>query len=228
MIDERPFLDTGTVLRQVLGDLSGLEAVDLGCGAGSVTRQLSALGARVIGIDPSRDAVEAARVEGGGPDYRVGSAEATGLSAATADLVVFSKSLHHVPDVEGALAEARRILRPGGRLVVIEPESPDPFWPVMRWVDDEAPAYARVRQALEELETDGMADGGTLRYATRFRVATPQALLEQMLAIDPSRALAEADRPAYEAAFTHALREDAEGPYLESWERVDVLTKAAQ
>lgn len=228
-MDERPFLKTGTVLRRRLGDLSGLGAVDLGCGNGGVTRRLAALGARVVGLDPSEAALGAARAKGGGPDYRLGSAEATGLAAFSADLVVFSKSLHHVSDVEAALAEARRILKPGGRLAVIEPEAPDPFWPVMRWVDDEAPAYARVRATLDDLaEQADVAATATLRYATRFRVATPAALLRQMLAIDPSRRLAEADRPAFEAAFAEAVRQDEHGPYLVSWERLDVLTMAAE
>ena len=97
--------------------------VELGPGTGANLRYFGR-GARVVAIEPNRAMharlQEAAARRGIQIDVRAASAEATGLPDASADLVVASLVLCTVPDPQGAVAEARRILKPGGRFVCLE------------------------------------------------------------------------------------------------------------
>lgn len=91
---------------------AGSTVVDLGCGTGISTRLLAARGLRVVGIDANADMLEKARAHGG-PEYRRGTAEDTGLASASADLVTVAQAFHWF-ETEAALAEIKRVLRPGG------------------------------------------------------------------------------------------------------------------
>ena len=90
----------------------GSAVVDLGCGTGISTRLLASRGLRVTGIDANADMLQRARAHGG-PEYRLGTAEATGLPGAGADLVTVAQAFHWF-ETEAALAEIKRVLRPGG------------------------------------------------------------------------------------------------------------------
>ena len=225
-MEERPELSFRAAAPRMLGDIAGLTAVDLGCGTGPASRDLAALGARVIGVEPDPAALAEAESRGGGPVYRRATAEATGLAAGSADVVLFSMSLHHCPDMGAALDEAVRLLRPGGQLAVLEPEAGDPGWPVTRWIDDEGAAYEAAARALSDRLAAGMLEGRrTLHYAMRHRVADIDTLIAQMQAVDPSRSVTPAQRAAAEAAFADAVRHDAEGPFLPTWLRLDVASR---
>jgi SAM-dependent methyltransferase len=109
---------------------SGL-LVDLGCGLGGPGRWLAReSGARLIGIDISQVAVDAAAeaaagyLDPGRFEYRRGSFSATGLPDESADGVVAIEALPMAPDRGAALAEVRRILRPGARASLTGGESP--------------------------------------------------------------------------------------------------------
>ncbi len=108
-------------------DPAGKTVLDYGCGPGYLTRYLFDQGAvHVTGIDVSEGEVEQAREsaarEGFGDrsEFLVGDAHATGLPDDSFDLIVGSSILHHL-DLRVALEEIRRILRPGGRAVFLEP-----------------------------------------------------------------------------------------------------------
>ncbi|GMG83404.1 hypothetical protein LNKW23_26170 [Paralimibaculum aggregatum] len=220
----RPELGLEAALARGLGPVAGLDAADIGCGSGSASRVLAGLGARVTGVEPDAAALAAAEAAGGGPVYRRGGAEATGLAAGSADLVLFSMSLHHVPDRPAALAEARRLLRPGGRIAVLEPEAPDPLWPVVRWIDDETAVCAAAQAAIgEEIAAGRLRRLATLRHAERYRVATADALIAEMQAVDRRRQVDAAARETVAAAFAEAVREDAQGRYIPFWLRLDLL-----
>src|ERR1700748_182241 len=102
---------------------AGKDVVDVGCGGGTLVRELAAAGARPIGIEISEEQLATARARddgNGGARYLVGRAEALPLDDASVDLVIFMRSLHHVSPahLHAALREARPVLRPDGAVYV--------------------------------------------------------------------------------------------------------------
>lgn len=122
------FLTVGEARRmlELLGVDSGDVLVDLACGTGGPglwAAQHS--GAQLIGIDPSPAALTAAgeRARRAGLSDRsrftAGTFERTGLAGQAADAVMSVDAFQYAPDKQAAMAEIARILRPGGRLVLI-------------------------------------------------------------------------------------------------------------
>lgn len=90
--------------------------VDLGCGAGLLAPHLAGKGYRHIGVD--RSAASLRQAAGHGMHAVLGDVLAVPLADECADVVVAGEILEHVPDLRGAVAEACRLLRPGGALVI--------------------------------------------------------------------------------------------------------------
>ncbi|MGD0478670.1 MAG: metalloregulator ArsR/SmtB family transcription factor [Terracidiphilus sp.] len=102
-----------------------LTIADLGAGEGSFALLLSQRAARVIAVDSSARMIEVGREQAArhgvkNVEYRQGDMEEVPIGAGEVDLVFFSQSLHHALHPERALAEAARILTPGGRVVVLD------------------------------------------------------------------------------------------------------------
>jgi ubiquinone/menaquinone biosynthesis C-methylase UbiE len=98
---------------------------DLGAGEGTFSQLLARRSKKVIAIDNSDKMVEygreLARKHGvKNLEYRKGDLEAVPIRDATVDLAFFSQALHHAQHPERAVAEASRILKPGGRIVVLD------------------------------------------------------------------------------------------------------------
>ena len=105
--------------------LPPLEVVDFGCGTGVLTVEIARWAKRVVAIDANPSALAQARERA----QRAGATNVSflcedlhrlSLPDARKDLVVISQSLHHVEDPTTVLGEAGRILRPGGRLLLLE------------------------------------------------------------------------------------------------------------
>jgi 2-polyprenyl-6-hydroxyphenyl methylase/3-demethylubiquinone-9 3-methyltransferase len=99
-------------------DWRGKEVLDLGCAGGFMAESMTARGARVTGIDPAAQVIEAARVHarttGLTIAYDVGLGEALPYSAAGFGAVVCVDVLEHVADLNKVLSKVARVLRPGG------------------------------------------------------------------------------------------------------------------
>lgn len=99
--------------------------VDIGCGPGTAARHAAARGAKATGVDPDPAMLRLARlitaVRGArNVSWLEGSAAAVPLADASATVVWSLSSAHHWPDRAAAWVEARRLLAPGGRLLVVE------------------------------------------------------------------------------------------------------------
>lgn len=96
---------------------------NLGCGTGATTAFLAPHVARVIGVDASAEMLAAAAARLGrcaNVDLRKGTLEALPIDRASLDGAVMMLVLHHVPAPADALAEAARVVRPGGRLLLVD------------------------------------------------------------------------------------------------------------
>ena len=96
---------------------------DLGCGTGQLTETVAPHVTRVIAVDGSADMLEAARrrlAEHRNVDVRQGDLESLPLEAGELDAAMLSLVLHYSPDPALALGEVARVIRPGGRLLLVD------------------------------------------------------------------------------------------------------------
>ena len=101
---------------------AGERVLDLGCGAGHFLKLLRTLGAEPIGVELSKRALERARSrEPRAETHLLAHDGSIPLSHGSIDLVWCSEVIEHVGDVGGLLEEVRRVLRPGGRLLLTTP-----------------------------------------------------------------------------------------------------------
>lgn len=129
----RDLFNTPTFLR-MLPDVRGRAGLDIGCGEGHNTRLLADLGARMTGIDLAptfvRHAQEAERAAPRGISYSVGNAAALPFPDHSFDFATAFMVLQDVRDQERAIAEAHRVVRPGGffQLSITHPCFHTPRW----------------------------------------------------------------------------------------------------
>ena len=105
-------------------DLAGADVLEVGCGrGGGAAFVMESLGPRsVTGVDLATTAIRRCRARYGRPGltFRVGDAERLPFPDGRFDVVISVESTHCYPDVPRFLAEARRVLRPGGRLLLAD------------------------------------------------------------------------------------------------------------
>jgi len=107
---------------------SGERALDLGCGVGHTLRRIAPLVAFAVGADATLEMLQAGRASVvSAPNAAFAQSDATALPFADAsfDLVTCRLAAHHFTDAAGAFREVARVLRPGGRLVLVDNYAPD-------------------------------------------------------------------------------------------------------
>ena len=106
------------VLAQLNIDPRGKRTLDVGCGGGLLAEEFARLGCVVSGVDPSFESLAVARVHaehsGVGIDYCLGRGESLPFVDGSFDIVYCCDVLEHVDDLDAALSESARVLKPGG------------------------------------------------------------------------------------------------------------------
>lgn len=146
---------------------------DLGAGEGTLSQLLARRAKKVIAIDSSEKMVEfganLAREHGfKNLEYRLGDIEAPPIDDASVEIALFSQALHHAARPPVAIAEAFRILKPGGRIVILDLASHS--------YEQARELYAHVWLGFSEIELDQMLrEAGfediTISTVSRERVA---------------------------------------------------------
>ncbi|HXH82453.1 MAG TPA: methyltransferase domain-containing protein [Candidatus Tectomicrobia bacterium] len=152
-------------------DAAGLQEddrlLDVGCGTGSaVIAAARRPVARACGIDVSPEMIVRARrnADGlAGVEFRVADAEAIPYPDATFTAVICTNSFHHYSEPLRALAELRRVLAPGGRLVVLDPDRAGCLWVwcwdrILRVAERSHVRYYTAAELLDLVRTGGFAD----------------------------------------------------------------------
>jgi SAM-dependent methyltransferase len=230
------------VTRETNSDLSVLErliapagrdVLDVGCGEGQLVRALAGLGARPVGLEISaqRLACALADDDGTGARYLVGRAEALPLPDASLDVVVFMRSLHHVGVAEqfAALSEARRVVRAGGVVYVVEPLIEGSYFELTSLVEDEREARAAARLAVAEAGRAGLTAAARVEYEVVFQIHDIDALRRRIVSVDPGRAdVFDARRAEIASALQRLGEADVEGGWsFRQPMRADVLRRDA-
>lgn len=152
------------IIPLALEELEGFGTVlDVGCGDGQISRALASRGAAVTGIDPTERNLVVARERAGGPVYVKAGADDLPFDDASFDAVVACLVFEHIDDVDAAIAEVARVLRPGGQFSFFL-NHPLLQTPGSGWIDDHIidppEQYWRIgpylveTESIEEVEKD--------------------------------------------------------------------------
>ena len=185
----RGFIDD---LLDAAGVKAGMRVLDLACGPGLVARGAAERGALPVGLDFSSAMVALARANHPGIRFEEGDAEVLAFADESFDAVVANFGIHHVAEPNRALAEARRVLRPGGRAAFTSWAAPaeNIAWRLLfdaisahgdRKAADTRPPGGSLRSPedlLRALVAVGFTETEARRVHGEWRVPTPGDLVE--------------------------------------------------
>jgi SAM-dependent methyltransferase len=145
-------------------ELAGRHKIlDLGCGDGQIARALAAQGSDVLGVDPTQLHIDVAIERGGGPRYLLGGATKIPADDETFDAVVACLVFEHIDQMDEAMTEVARVLKPNGQFSFFL-NHPLLQTPGSGWIDDHIidppEQYWRIgpylveTESIEEVEKD--------------------------------------------------------------------------
>ena len=145
-------------------ELAGRHKIlDLGCGDGQIARALAAQGSDVLGVDPTQLHIDVAIERGGGPRYLLGGATKIPADDETFDAVVACLVFEHIDQMDEAMTEVARVLKPKGQFSFFL-NHPLLQTPGSGWIDDHIidppEQYWRIgpylveTESIEEVEKD--------------------------------------------------------------------------
>jgi ArsR family transcriptional regulator len=174
--------------------LPAVDVADLGCGEGYLTVEMAHWARRVVAVDRSTSALAharalAARRKARNITWKRGELERLPIDDAAIDVALLSQALHHAERPEAALAEAHRILRPGGRVLVLDLREHDESW-VRAKLGDRWLGFSEAR--LHEL----LAGAGFERVVVRVGARTPGDAFTVLIAAGTKAPAVPADRRA--------------------------------
>ncbi|MCW2307823.1 class I SAM-dependent methyltransferase [Rhodobium gokarnense] len=196
--------------------LKGLAVADIGAGDGAFARALAGEGANVTAVEVDADKVAALGSQADGFEVVEGRGESLPFADKSLDLVAFMFSFHHVPaDVQdAALTESLRVLKPGGRLHIAEPLAEGALTEILLPLEDETEILRQSRAAIEQRIDADLRLVDTATYGVPYRYGSLQAIIDDVVGIDPTRAArVPAIRAEIEARFER-LAESHSGDYL--------------
>jgi len=137
--------------------------LDLGCGDGQIARALASQGSEVLGVDPTQLHIDIARERGGGSRYLLGGATEIPANDNTFDAVVACLVFEHIDQMDEAMTEVARVLKPQGQFSFFL-NHPLLQTPGSGWIDDHIidppEQYWRIgpylveTESIEEVEKD--------------------------------------------------------------------------
>jgi SAM-dependent methyltransferase len=185
-------IDSDLAVLERLTSPAGKDVVDIGCGGGGLVRELARLGARPIGVEISEQQLATAVARDGesGARYLIGRGEDLPLEDASVDAAIFMRTLHHVPAAEqpAALREARRVVRPGGVVYVVEPLAQGDYFELVSMIEDELEVRESAQRALRDAAEAGLDRETTVEYDAQITIPSLAALRAHVVSVDPSRA----------------------------------------
>jgi SAM-dependent methyltransferase len=149
--------------------------LEVGCGHGDLARAISGLGYDVVAIDPHAP---------DGDIFRAVSLEEL-ADPGPFDAAVAVRSLHHIPDLSGAVAKLARLLRPGGRLLVHEHAWERFDERTAGWYLAQHAAHAGARDTVERCLHDWAENHRGLHTAATMRAALDRHFRERCFAWTP-------------------------------------------
>lgn len=136
----------------LLGVQAGSRIVDVGCGIGTVLAELIELGADPVGVDVSEEMVAQARTRVPEATVVVGDAISLPLEAGSVDGYRAERVYQHLAEPDLALIEAARVLRPGGRVVLVDQD-----WDAVVVAADDQELTRAILQSFSDSLVDGRA-----------------------------------------------------------------------